>query len=328
MRKLALLLLTIVACGEHEPEVRLLSGLHDKPVLPCEPRETRLTGFSVKELSNDADGALHVLLDDERSFHRLDGSLQPTWTLQFDEHGPRGARAPTSAVIMDSVVYLVDRPLPRLKRFALDGRPLTGVELPFIPLELVRHNDDLLVLPAVMGDHPENLVYRLSGERLAPEPLKPYEARHATIKAVANMLAPAVLHDRVLLVHEFVTPTAYLWRGSNAPVRIPAPVAREFASSVGYEPPMPPAAGTMERMLAVALAVTARPAAGEFLVLARSGFNGPGHQEKILLRMDSAFQYLDAYRVDMNAGFLAMMPDSQGIVLVDEEYNWHTCRLP
>ncbi|MGQ0814139.1 MAG: hypothetical protein ACT4O1_06700 [Gemmatimonadota bacterium] len=328
MRKLALPLILLLACGDDDaPRVQLLDGIPAKARLACSIADISISGLAVRELGSGADGRLLALLDDDRRVVLLDDQLNTRWSFRFDKEGPKGVAIPTSAVLIDSTLYVVDRQLPRIRRFTVGGTVLSDVELDFVPLRLVNVADRLAIIPAVLGRYPPWLLYVLEGDTAVPQPIQPFDDANVSIKMLGNMMSTAVLNDQLLLVHQYLTPRAYLWRQGSQPRPVTVSLPREFRRSIGYLPPVPLDEAALEPVLAIALAAAADPISNEFLVLMRSGRKLNQHYEKALFRTDAQFNYIDAARLPMNAGHLAVISSRDLAVLIDEEGGWYTCPL-
>lgn len=329
MRGFALLLLALAGCFISDgPQAQLIDGLPSKPLLNCDSVGLLAGGIPVRELTTMRDSRLLVIPDVGREVQLLNGRLDMEWSFEFDRDGPKGVTIPTSAVLIDSVLYVIDRQIPRIRRFTLGGAVLSDIELDFIPLRLADVAGTLVVIPAVIGRYPPSLLYIMQGDTAVSQHVVPFDDANASIKMLGNVVAPAVLNDRLLMVHQFLTPRAYLWSAGSGTRTLQPPVAREFKGSIGYLPPIPLDESAMEPVLAVALAAAALPASEQFAVLVRSGGKIGERFEKAIVFTDAELNYTDAVRLPMNAGHLAVLHDSDRLVLVDEEGQWHTCPMP
>lgn len=329
MRSFALPLLVLSGCSFSDgPQPQLLDGLSNKPVLDCESVEAVAGDIPVRELATMADGRLLVTLETGREVLLFNTRLEKEASFVFDPAGPRGVAIPLSAALIDSVLYVVDVQMPKIRRFTLSGAVLSDIALDFVPQRLVDVDGTLAVIPAVIGRYPSSLLYTIQGDKAITQRIAPFDDPNASIKMLGNLLAVAVLGDQLLLVNQYLTPRAYLWSPATGTRALEAPVAREFKESIGYIPPIPLDESALEPVLAVALSAASHPARDQFAVLLRSGAKIGERFEKAVVITDAELNYLDAVRLPMNAGHLAILRDSDRLVLVDEEGQWHTCPLP
>lgn len=329
MRRFALPLLVLSGCSFSDgPQPQLLDGLPAKPLLRCASVEPAAGDVPVRELGTTADGRLLVTLETGREVLLLNTRLEKEASFVFDPAGPRGVAIPLSAALIDSVLYVIDVQMPKIRRFTLDGAVLSDIELDFVPQRLVDVNGTLAVIPAVIGRYPSSLLYTMRRDTAISQGIAPFNDPNASIKMLGNLVAVAVLDDRLLLVNQYLTPRAYHWSATSGSRALEAPVAREFKKSIGYIPPIPLDESALEPVLAVALGAASHPGRDQFAVLVRSGAKIGERFEKAIVITDAELNYSHAVRLPMNAGHLAILRDSDRLVLVDEEGQWHTCPLP
>lgn len=327
MRKLALLLF-FGACGSGAPAPapQFLAGLDKAVRIHCTPFVSETLGFRVSEIKTENDHLL-VTYQEERRVVILDDSLHVRRLFQFDKEGPRGVRLPASAAIQDSVLYVVDRPLPRLKRFTLAGVPLEDLRLQFSPVRIAAVRDELAIIPMVYGRYPESLLFSYAHDRIVSLQVRPVDYPDLTLKMLANIQATAVLDAELLMMHQFMVPRGYRWRPGSAPIAVGALLPQEVRKSVGYVPPLPLDEQAMKPVLAVAIDVAADKAGKRFVILTRSGRQLGSHSEKVLIRTTPDLRFTDAFLLPVNAGHLALVDSGRTAVVIDEEDAWFTCPL-
>ncbi len=330
MIKPALLLLLLVACGNSESNgVRFVHGLADRsPRLACKDALTANRGEAVAELKSLTGAKLLAIFPDARRIDILDSDLNAASTLVFDTDGPWGVRIPTSAALIDSVLFVVDRQKPLLRRFTLSGRVLPDVHLNFVPLTIAAVGRRLAITPAVFGRSPGQLLYQLREGQAVSLGIAPWDAANVSVKLIGNMVSMAVLDGKLFIAHQFLTPRAYLWQPDSRPHRVRLPLPEGVRAAVGYVPPLPLDEAAMKPVLVGALAATADPVRKHFLFLTRSGSMLGAHFEKLLIRTDPELNLVDAFRLPVNAGHVALLPERDQVVVIDEEGSWFTCRLP
>jgi hypothetical protein len=329
MRTLALLLVLTSACNwQGRSRIRYVRGLAEHATsLQCLVAPAPFADQDVAELKAFGTDQLIAVVPGQRRVALIDDSLRVAWSMVFDSVGSQALNVPISATILDSVLYVVDRQKRVLRRFALNGAALTDIPLDFLPVQVNASGGKLFVTPAVLGRYPGSLLYVLRGTTPVAQPVKPRAYSAVSVGMLGNATAVAGLRDEVLILHQFITPRAYIWR-DGAVHRVPVPLATEFRRRVGYVPPLPLDEQALRPMLVVALAAAADSARAKYMLLVRSGRMQRGRYEKALLETDDGLRVNRAFLLPVNAGTFALLASRRTAIALDEENKWYQCPLP
>jgi hypothetical protein len=328
MSKLALLLLPgLFACDRSAaPEPVFIDGIDSAPLLACTEHDGTMMPGSPLELATLNDTVVAALFADARTFVLLDSSLTELRRVEFAKDGPNGVLDPASVLIHGDSLYVADAKGERVTVLDWNGRAGRSVRTEFTPLQVIRHGDDVAVVPAVIGRFPGTLLFDLRGNNLVRRTVPVVDFPDLTTKALGNRVKLLALGDELLLLHQFFTPRALrIADGLPRELRVPLPNAARRA--IGYRPPLPLNDEALRPALVVAndAVVTER---NEILMLVRSGRSKGDRFEKAIMRTDSLLNYLTAYRLPVGAGLLGYFPRNRLALVVDEEDQWHTCVLP
>lgn len=326
MKLLALLAFALVACEGHRADrAQLIDGLTESPAALCSVRSVEISGQRLAELKHDRADTLIAVLPDERQVALLDSTLRVAFRWQFDKAGPRGVAVPTSAVRRGDTLLILDQQKPLVRRFLRDGAPLESITLPFIPAQLVDFSGLTYIVPAIVGRKPASLLYSLRDNTLHDERIVPADYSNVSVKMIGNELSIASLNGSLLLVHQFLTSRAYLF--GNGTREFPAPIARAFKADLAYTPPLPLDDEALRRVPAFALSATSDRDANKYILLGRSGRMLDDRFEKVAMTFDPSFKFLSAARLPPQVGMIASLPGSGQLISIDEDYEWHLCRI-
>lgn len=335
LRPCTLLILATVAGGACSGptdgmEPVFISDFEDRsPVLTCAsvPALDR-EAMVVEELTPLADGGILVVGGNPGTLLFLDDGGRVVRRLDLPEEGPGGVGSPVSATLTgDASLLVADAGRMRVKVLDRDGQELGTVRTGFSPLRVRSTGSHTFVVPGVVGGYPERLLYRLVDGDPAPEqlPLRRYPGM--THGSFANRMGAAVLPgDRLLLLHGFYVPEAYVWSPSGIRTfAVPVPDANrrlfEDRRPVETEADLP-------HMPVVGVSPLVLPGSGSVVYLTRSGGKlSPDVWEKALIRVDSLFRYQASARLPVDA-LLAAPMRGDSVLVVSAEGRWHRCPAP
>jgi hypothetical protein len=275
-----------------------------------------------------------VLYKYEHQVLVVGSDLAPRQVVGYTEAGPGFVVDPQDvALVEDTLLYFADAPRMLLKILTLSGEERGVVHLPFRPRRVNASPHGVLVAPFVMGQPDDDLLYVVADTIVRAVGLGKTEMPYFQLEALANMVELASYPDgRILVAHQFLTPTAYLLDGvddvSIDTVRIPLPDG--VRESVGYVPEPPFRDEDVVKIVAPVLAGAPDLRTGDFLYLTRSAHRSENGERvgKAIIRVDEEFQYLRSYLLDMNAVDFAYLGDQQVAVVVDADDRWYRCSTP
>lgn len=307
-----------------------ISDFEDRsPILACAPipaldREAMV----VEELVPLADGGILAVGGNPGTLLFLDERARITRRLRLPEEGPGGVGSPVSATLTEDAALLVaDAGRMRVKALDRDGRELGTVRTGFSPLRVRSTGAHTFVVPGVVGGYPDRLLYRLEDGELVPEPLPLRRYPGMTHGSFANRMGAAVLPgDRLLLLHGFYVPEAYVWSTSGirtVPVPVPDANRRLFQDPRPVE-----TEADLPHMPVVGVSPLVLSRSGSVVYLTRSGGKlSEGVWEKALIRVDSLFRYQSSARLPVDALLAAPLP-GDSVLVVSAEGRWHRCPAP
>jgi hypothetical protein len=328
MLKLVLLLLPGLAVCQAGPRAHdpvFIDGVENAPLLGCTERDATRTPGSPVAIAATGDTALAALFSDANTLMLFDTAFNVLRQLQFSREGPAGVLDAHAFAIIGDSIFIADAKGERIIVFDWHGKAHRTVRTDFAPLQIARHNDDVIVSAAVVGRFPGTLLFDIRGEKVSRRDVPVVDFPDLTTKALGNRVKLLIVGRNLVVLHQFFTPRALLiGNGSYSELRVPLPSAARKA--VGYVPPLPLNDEALRPALVVANdAVVAK---GEVLMLVRSGRSRGSGFEKAIMRTDSVLNFRAAYRLPVAGGLLAALSRNGTIVVVDEEDRWHTCKLP
>lgn len=301
--------------------------------LACEPVDELTSRESVvEEVSTIDDSTFMVMYAHDREIVVYDDSFRERWSVRFDVDGPTGVRLATSATVVgDSIVYIADRPLQRLKRLDRRGLDRGMVQLDFPPERVQARGAGLLVTPFVMGARPRWLIHDVIGETAAARHVR--TARHSdpVLGTLANMTVIATYPDgRAVVGHRFVVPFAHVIPAdkSERTVAMPIPLPDGLRSSMARLPRDPISEENADEVPASVLAAAPDHHGGDLLYIARTGRRIDDRFEKAIVRVDPELRFRSAYLPGVNAIHIAYLANRSISLIADEEDRWYQCPTP
>lgn len=319
------------ACGEPpNPEpVYIQDFAARSPVLACEPLpHLSAEGLVVEDLVPVSGGETLVLSSRTREVLVLDPAAAPRWRLALEEEGPRGVGSPISLDLQeDGSLVVADRGRQLLKRLGPDGEDRGTVRTPFFPSVVRITGSGTWVIPGVVAGYPDRLLYRLVDGDVRPEGLELRSYPGMTHGAFANRLGAARRPDgRLLLLHAFYIPEAYLWgEGEVARYRVPVP---DDLRPLFRDPRPVEREEDLPRLPVVGLSPFLDPGTGDLVYLTRTGAaSAGGASQKALIRVDSLFRYRSSGILPVDALHAAPMGPAS-VLVVSNGGIWHRCNAP
>ena len=288
-------------------------------------------GVAISEIRSATDSTWLLLDEPARRVTELDHRLRPIWSMEYAALGPGSvARAASVALLGDTAVAIADRGSLRLEVLSRTGAPIRSTPLDFMPNTLTATPDgDVLITPLRVGDRPETLLVRYSGTRRTDVPVPPRYYEHIVVSAMGNAARVEALPDGgALVLHEYLAPRGFRVRpdGGVEPFAVPTPAGT--MSQLDYVPVAPFSEEQVPHIMVPNLGISVDRAAGDVFLMSRSGRVVDDVQERLILRLDAAFEVVEAYTVGISADRMAILPKAGVAVVSDDVDALYTCALP